>query len=70
MLPRMADDNTLGRLHELTARLDALVAENHALGERVVVATERARTWPDVTRATQLLADAQRPTAHHERHLL
>ena len=58
MLPVMADDNVPSRLHELTVRLDALVAEHRELRERVVSAAKRARTWPDMRRATRLLVDA------------
>jgi hypothetical protein len=36
MLPVMAEDNAPDRLHELTDRLNDLVAENRALRERVV----------------------------------
>ena len=58
MLPVMAQDNAPNRLHELTDRLNDLVAENRALRERVVNAAERARTWPDIKRATRLLVEA------------
>jgi hypothetical protein len=54
----MAEDTSRSvPLHELTARLDALVAENRELRERVVSAAARARTWPDIKRATRLLVE-------------
>ena len=58
MLPGMAEDNAPDRLHELTDRLNDLVAENRALRERVVNAAQQARTWPDIKRATRLLVEA------------
>jgi hypothetical protein len=57
MLPVMAEDKTPSRLRELTDRLDALVAENRELRERVVNAAQRARTWPDMERATRLFVE-------------
>jgi len=46
--------DTTQRLNTLNLRLQALVAENHALRERWAAAATDAQRWPDMNLATQL----------------
>ncbi len=51
--------DTAQRLNTLNLRLQALIAENHALRTRWTAAATDAQRWPDMNLATQLFVSLQ-----------
>jgi hypothetical protein len=62
--------DTAHRLNTLNLRLQALVAENHALRARWVAAATDAQRWPDMNVATRLFMSLQTVSRMLDNHSL
>ena len=59
----VAEEDTMQRIGILASRLEETMREARELRARVTKAARQARSWPDMSRATQLFVDLQRPVA-------